>query len=267
MLTLITGDHIRHFYFVDYISRYYEVDSWIIQKRENQKKPAILNYSKLGKLEKMHFEKRLNSEEKFFGLKKEFNIKAKKIFKINKSNLLDGKLSKILKKNNCQNLIAYGCHKIHPDSLRYVKKNAWNIHGGLSPSYRGSMTHFWPTYLLEPEYTGVTLHSITNKIDGGDIIHQSIVNLNPKDGIHDNACRCMKDFIQDFISLLPKNFTNKKYIGIKQNTSGRIWTSRMWHPNLLKVIYEKFNDKVNKFCIENKKIEVPITKSILIKSK
>ena len=67
------------------------------------------------------------------------------------------------------------------------------------------MTHFWPTYLLEPEYTGVTVHNITNKIDGGEIIHQSHVNLNPNDGIHDNACRCMKNFIKDFVHLLPKN--------------------------------------------------------------
>ena len=265
MLTIITGDHIRHFYFVNYLSQYHEIDNWIIQKRENQKKSSIIKYSKLQKLEKIHFEKRLNSEQNFFGTKKDFNIKAKNIFKIKKINLVDGKLTKILKKNKCQNLITYGCHKISSDSLKYVKKNAWNIHAGLSPRYRGSMTHFWPTYLLEPEYTGVTVHNITNKIDGGEIIHQSHVNLNPNDGIHDNACRCIKYFIKDFVHLLPKNYSNKKYSGLKQKTSGRIWTSKMWHPNLLKVIYEKFNDKVNKFCLENKKLETPIVKSILIK--
>jgi len=265
MLTVITGDHIRHLYLINYLSHHFEVDNWIIQKRENQKKSAVIKFSKLQKLEKIHFEKRLISEEKFFGSKKDFNIKANKIFKINKSNLTDGKLTKILKKNNCQNLITYGCHKISTESLKVVKKNAWNIHAGLSPWYRGSMTHFWPTYMLEPEFTGVTVHKITNNIDGGEIIHQSLVNLNPNDGIHDNACRCMKNFIKDFVTIIPKNFNNKKFIGVKQTTSGRIWTSKMWHPNLLKVIYEKFNDKINKFCLENKKIEIPIVKSILAK--
>ena len=33
----------------------------------------------------------------------------------------------------------------------------------------------------------------------------NFVNLNPNDGIHDNACRCMKNFIKDFVTIIPKN--------------------------------------------------------------
>jgi hypothetical protein len=32
----------------------------------------------------------------------------------------------------------------------------WNIHGGLSPWYRGAITHFWPSYMLEPQLTGMS---------------------------------------------------------------------------------------------------------------
>jgi folate-dependent phosphoribosylglycinamide formyltransferase PurN len=257
MLTILSGDHIRHLYFVDYISKIHKIDNWIIQKREDQKSNSEKKYPRLTKLEKIHFEKRMNSEELFFGKKVDFNIKIKNVYKIKKKDLSNGKLTKILKKDNCQNLITYGCHKLSDDSLKAVHKNAWNVHAGLSPWYRGSITHFWPSYLLEPEYTGMTLHNITENIDGGDIIHQSLVNLDKNDGIHDNSCRCVRDFTHEFTLLLPKNFYKKKIKGIKQKSSGRIWTKKMWNPHLLKIIYEKFDDKINKFCINNRKLIKP----------
>ena len=131
-----------------------------------------------------------------------------------------------------------------------------NLHGGLSPWYRGSATHFWPSYLLEPEYTGMTLHNLSKDIDGGNIIHQTSVKLNSKDNLHENACRCVKEFIMEFSFLLSeKKILDKKHIGVKQKTTGRIWTSKMWHSGLLEVIYNQFEDKINKYCLENKKLK------------
>ena len=41
-----------------------------------------------------------------------------------------------------------------------------------------------------------------------------------------------------------------KISGIKNKTDGRIWTNRMWGP--LNLIYKVYNDKINKYCVENK---------------
>ena len=139
------------------------------------------------------------------------------------------------------------------------------MHGGLSPWYRGVITHFWPSYMLEPEYTGVTLHELTEDIDGGDIIHQTVAEINIKDGIHENACRLVKNFSDKLPKLLKKKLLKKKLLPIKSNTTGRIWTGRMWSPIHLKLIYKVYNDKINKYCIENKKIKKQKIKSILIK--
>ena len=49
------------------------------------------------------------------------------------------------------------------------------MHGGLSPWYKGGATHFWPTYLIEPEFTGITVHETTKDLDAGAIIHQEII--------------------------------------------------------------------------------------------
>ena len=45
-----------------------------------------------------------------------------------------------------------------------------NLHGGLSPEYRGADCTFWALYNGEPENVGCTLHYINEGIDTGDLI-------------------------------------------------------------------------------------------------
>jgi methionyl-tRNA formyltransferase len=134
------------------------------------------------------------------------------------------------------------------------------VHLGLSPSYKGAATHFWPSYFLEPEYTGITVHELTNLVDAGPIIHQEIININKNDGIHENACRVTKKFNENFPIILAKNKDQIiKQRGIIQKNTGRNFTTKLWKPDMLKIIYELFEDKINKYCIENrstKKIKI-----------
>ena len=269
MLLLITGDHLRHNYLADSFSKAFDDFVWIIEKREDYHPKIDKSFSnEIQKLQKKHFEKRYDAELEFFN-KKAGDIakkKAKKIFKIKYEDFFNGELKKILKTVNSDYLISYGCHKISDESLSIVKNYKWNIHGGLSPWYRGVATHFWPSYMLEPEYTGMTVHNLTKDIDGGDIIHQYVSELNSEDGIHQNACRVLKGFSLSFPELLSKKMKQKKnnFLSIKQKTSGRIWTNKMWSPLHLRTIYDVYEDKINKYCLENKKIIKPIVKSILV---
>ena len=269
MIVLFTGDHLRHKYLVDSFSKVFDDLIWIIEKREKFIPNIDKNFNtEIKKLQKTHFEKRLDAENKFF--KSNAGDLSKnsisQIFEINREDISKGKLKKILSKINSKFLISYGVHKIPENILKDLKGYKWNVHGGLSPWYRGVITHFWPSYMLEPEYTGMTLHEITKDIDGGNIIHQSISKLNINDGIHQNACRTVKSFSDDLPNLLNKKIKKKnKLIGIKSNTSGRIWTSKMWSPLHLKMVYKIYEDKINKYCIENKKIIKPKIKSILKK--
>ncbi len=266
MITLITGDHPRHIFLAKNLSEKFEVDNWIIQRRENIFTDSYKKKKILHRLEKLHFEKRFKSEKTFFtDIKNYESFKIKNIIKIKKEEINNGKLKKKLRGLRKENLISYGCKKIGPEILKLFKLNKWNVHGGLSPWYRGSITHFWPTYLLEPEFTGMTLHKLSEEIDGGEIIHQSAVKINAEDGIHDNACRCVRDFILSSKNIITEKFLEKNQRGIAPYSSGRIWTESMWNPFLLKLIYEKFEDKVNKFCIKNKSLRKPKLQSVLIK--
>ena len=61
------------------------------------------------------------------------------------------------------------------------------------------------------EYTGVTLHELTEDIDGGDIIHQTVAEINIKDGIHENACRLVKNFSDKLPKLLKRSYLKNYY--------------------------------------------------------
>ena len=111
----------------------------------------------------------------------------------------------------------------------------------------------------------MTLHELTQDIDGGNIIHQTVVDLEKNDGIHQNACRLVKKFSDNVPKILNvKINAGLRLKGIKSKSSGKIWTSKMWSPLHLKTIYQVYDDKINKYCLENKKIIKPEIKSILI---
>ena len=264
-IVFISGDHLRHKFVADSLTNIGVEISWIIEKRENKlpKTPKKLN-NNLKKIFNYHFQKRLLTERKYF--KNAGTVsknKMKKIIKIKKNELNKKKLDNILKGIKPDILISYGCHKLD-DKLLKNSKICWNLHGGLSPWYRGAITHFWPTFMLEPQFTGMTLHETTQQIDGGDIIHQTGIKIKKNDGIHDNACKALLVFCKEFPNLLKKNISKiHKLKPIKPVTTGRIWTTKMWHPALLEFVYSKHKDKVNNFCINNKIItRKPILKSI-----
>ena len=67
MIVLFTGDHLRHKYLVDSFSKVFDDLIWIIEKREKFMPNIDKNFNaEINKLQKTHFEKRLDAENKFF---------------------------------------------------------------------------------------------------------------------------------------------------------------------------------------------------------
>ena len=270
-IILITGDHPRHLYFADkFIEEILGMGInllWVIEKREAfvPTPDKDLNIE-LKKLFNLHFEKRAKAEEVFFGNKagEYAKKKIKEIINIEPVDLNNGRFFKICNDFKPEFILSNGCHIISNETLNITKISNWNVHGGLSPWYKGGATHFWPTYLMEPEFTGITVHETTKDLDAGAIIHQEIVDLNIEDGIHENACRVTRDFSVNFPKLLSKKIDElDKLKGIPQQTSGRNFTGKLWKPSMLKIIYELFDDKIIKYCLENKISRTPKIKSIL----
>ena len=207
--TLITGDHLRHLYLADFLYNNNFKFDWIIEKREKHIPPIDKKYNKdIKKLFLKHFKKRAQAEIDFFG-NKAGNLAKKNIKNIKRINKInyDEQIFKIIKKSKNNNLITYGCGLLSQKILKNFSGYKLNIHAGLSPRYKGAATHFWPSYLMEPEYTGVTLHELTKVVDGGNIFHQTSIKVLKNYGIHQNSCLAIKEFFFELPRVL--NFLSK----------------------------------------------------------
>lgn len=67
-------------------------------------------------------------------------------------------------------IAVFGTSLIRGDLLREGRLGIANLHGGLSPEYRGADCTFWALYNGEPQKVGCTLHWIDAGIDTGGLI-------------------------------------------------------------------------------------------------
>lgn len=82
-------------------------------------------------------------------------------------------------------LCVFGTSLIRGDLLREGRLGIANLHGGLSPEYRGADCTFWALYNGEPEKVGCTLHWIDAGIDTGRLI----AHVSPKIEADDDELR------------------------------------------------------------------------------
>lgn len=67
-------------------------------------------------------------------------------------------------------ICVFGTSLIRGELLQEGRLGIINLHGGLSPEYRGADCTFWALYNGEPEKVGCTLHYIDAGIDTGRLI-------------------------------------------------------------------------------------------------
>lgn len=102
-------------------------------------------------------------------------------------------------------ICVFGTSLIRSDLLNRGRLGIVNLHGGLSPEYRGADCTFWALYNREPEKVGCTLHWIDAGIDTGRLIAHICPEVRPDDdeltlfwrGVRDSA-----DVYADFVQRL-----------------------------------------------------------------
>jgi folate-dependent phosphoribosylglycinamide formyltransferase PurN len=67
-------------------------------------------------------------------------------------------------------ICVFGTSLIRGELLEKGRLGMLNLHGGLSPNYRGADCTFWALYNGEPDQVGCTLHFIDPGIDTGNLI-------------------------------------------------------------------------------------------------
>ena len=245
-VVLISGDHLRHSYVAARLASSGLLSGWVRERREPfvPQVPIGLD-ARLARLFRLHFDRRADAEERAFNGAGRESLQVDSILDVDPDNLNGPKTHAFLREHKPDIIVSYGCHLLSEHTLSFAGRYAWNSHGGLSPHYRGVATHFWPSYLLEPQMTGMTLHATTANIDGGAIIHQTAVEMVAGDGLHDVAARAVAAYADELPSILGKALDSSSTVnGVKQKSAGRLWLGSMWRPEHLVLIYDVYEDRI-----------------------
>lgn len=244
-ILLITGDNLRHKYMVAQLSKICDVVGWIGEIRPDfmPEPPASLS-PHIKSLFCHHFEMRQKAEHDFFAGDSLIPASLPQLI-VAQEDLNGPAVHEFLRQHPADIVLSYGCHFIEEATMAELPHARFlNIHGGLSPWYRGTRTHFWPVYFLEPQMVGFTLHETQKHLDGGEILFQNSYQPVRGDTLHYIACRTTTDFAQKLGERLAHCDHKALPRGIKQKNTGRLFFNAEWRPEHLRLIYDFYNDAV-----------------------
>ena len=246
---LLTGSHPRHLHIAKRLFDEGFLSGLLVEKREEllpSPYPGLSEQDRLNFIR--HFQDREQAEQSAFKAIELDYFTSIPVRTVTISELNSPETAEWITELGCDTVLSYGIHKLEQNILDILPERAWNIHGGLSPWYRGNTTLFWPFYFLKPHWAGMTIHRLTSKLDGGDIVHHSVPELKRGQGIHDVACSAVKQVGEDLVRILALLRGDYSVVAIPQKTSGKLFTSADWRPHHLRLIYNTFdNDIVDRF--------------------
>jgi methionyl-tRNA formyltransferase len=97
-----------------------------------------------------------------------------------------------------------------------------NLHGGLSPHYRGSDCTFWALLNGEPDQVGCTLHFIDRGIDTGNLIAHVCPEVTENDDEYTLFWRGVRDSAEIYAQCLERLGRGEK-LGQRQNEKGHLY--------------------------------------------
>jgi folate-dependent phosphoribosylglycinamide formyltransferase PurN len=119
-------------------------------------------------------------------------------------------------------IIVFGTSLLKGALLEKGRLGIINLHGGLSPDYRGADCTFWALYNQEPEKVGCTVHYINAGIDTGNIIAHISPEIKASDDELTLFWRAVKSSTHLYTELLNK-IEQGEYFGQKQAHKGHLY--------------------------------------------
>jgi len=119
-------------------------------------------------------------------------------------------------------IAVFGTSLIRGDLLREGRLGIVNLHGGLSPEYRGADCTFWALYNGEPHKVGCTLHWIDAGIDTGGLVAHVSPQVLPDDDELKLFWRAVQSSAQAYAELLRRLAAGERF-GQTQPHRGRLY--------------------------------------------
>jgi folate-dependent phosphoribosylglycinamide formyltransferase PurN len=249
-VVMLIGSHPRHAYLANRLHEAGRLAGLVVERREAfvPEPPQGLS-TEVADLYRHHFDQRDRAEARHFGEQALFPADVPRL-EVDRDALNGEAVRAFLAGLPVRLLLSYGVHMLAQETLAASPAvHRWNLHGGLSPWYRGCITHFWPSYLLEPQMTGFTVHQLTDRLDHGPVIHQTGTELVRGDGLHDLACRAVQALAGDLPRLAA--LADRDEVAATAHTSaGRLWLARDWRPEHLRPVYQQHGDRIVDMCLD-----------------
>jgi hypothetical protein len=119
-------------------------------------------------------------------------------------------------------IAVFGTSLIRGELLERGRFGIVNLHGGLSPHYRGADCTFWALYNQEPDQVGCTLHYIAPGIDTGDLIAHISPAVHEGDDELTLFWRAVRDSADVYAEFLDRIEKGEK-IGQQQTEKGSLY--------------------------------------------
>lgn len=239
-LLWIGGNHPRHLYYINTVARAFMPGRGVMEIREHllPRPPEGTNaHDKALFVE--HFARREQAEAAHFGAQVP---PACVLRQVGRPGLNTPETAAFVRDYAPDVALVFGCGIIKSPLLEALPRHTLNLHLGLSPRYRGSATLFWPFYFQEPAYAGATFHYLLAEPDAGAVVHQSLPELARGDGIHDVACKVVRQSAADMVGLLAALERQGDWPAQAQRGSGKLFLSTDFRPEHLRVNYDLFGD-------------------------
>jgi len=119
----------------------------------------------------------------------------------------------------------------------------FNLHWGLSPWFRGGPTERWPIYLDCARMIGVTIHRLSSKIDGGDIVAQERPKLDGAEDAREIEYKVSLVGIELFKKLIRLIECGREIVSEPQDLSkGKLYLGKDFTNRISNVVEQKLED-------------------------
>lgn len=119
-------------------------------------------------------------------------------------------------------IAVFGTSLIKNELLNMGKYGIVNLHGGLSPQYRGADCTFWALYHGEPDQVGCTLHFINKGIDTGKLIAHVCPQVKADDDELTLFWRAVRESAEVYVQAIQRLAAGDK-LGQVQPVKGRLF--------------------------------------------
>jgi methionyl-tRNA formyltransferase len=126
-------------------------------------------------------------------------------------------------------IAVFGTSLIRGPLLDSGRLGIFNLHGGLSPRYRGADCTFWALHNGEPDQVGCTLHAIDDGIDTGKLVAHICPEVGEGDDELTLFWRAVRDGAEVYVDLLERLARGER-VGQPQQDRGRLYQvkDRTW---------------------------------------